>query len=64
MRARRSQETRPTLEGTGQAHYPEIEFEDGSIYREESKDMAGTIREGGGLRWQDAARLDFSAAGL
>jgi hypothetical protein len=31
---------------TGQKKYPWIEFEDGSIYREESKDMAGTIRAG------------------
>jgi glutaredoxin len=34
------------LEGTGQAQYPAIEFEDGSWYREESKDMETTIREG------------------
>jgi hypothetical protein len=34
------------LEGTGQALYPAIEFEDGSWYREESKDMVETIREG------------------
>ena len=26
--------------------YPVIEFEDGSIYRDESKDMAATIRAG------------------
>jgi len=31
---------------TGQRKYPVIEFEDGSIYREESKDMAERIREG------------------
>jgi hypothetical protein len=31
---------------TGQKKYPWIEFEDGSIYREESKDMAETIRAG------------------
>jgi hypothetical protein len=29
---------------SGQKLYPVIEFEDGSIYREESKDMAATIR--------------------
>jgi hypothetical protein len=29
-----------------QKKYPWIEFEDGSIYREESKDMAETIRAG------------------
>jgi len=31
---------------TGQKKYPWIEFEDGSIYREESKDMARRIKEG------------------
>jgi hypothetical protein len=31
---------------SGQRMYPVIEFEDGSIYREESKDMAATIRAG------------------
>src|SRR4051812_13406333 len=31
---------------TGQRKYPVIEFEDGSVYREESKDMAETIRAG------------------
>jgi Glutathione S-transferase, N-terminal domain len=31
---------------TGQTKYPWIEFEDGSVYREESKDMAETIRAG------------------
>jgi hypothetical protein len=34
------------LGGTGQALYPAIEFEDGSWYREESKDMEQTIRDG------------------
>ena len=34
------------LKGTGQALYPAIEFEDGSWYREESKDMEATIRAG------------------
>ena len=34
------------LEGTGQALYPAIEFEDGSWYREESKEMEQTIRDG------------------
>jgi len=34
------------LEGTGQALYPAIEFEDGTWYREESKDMEATIRAG------------------
>ena len=31
---------------TGQKKYPAIQFEDGSIYREESKDMAARIRSG------------------
>ena len=31
---------------TGQHMYPVIEFEDGSIYRAESKEMAETIRAG------------------
>jgi hypothetical protein len=33
-------------EGTGQALYPAIEFEDGSWYRAESADMERTIRDG------------------
>ena len=35
-----------TVEHTGEKKYPWIEFEDGSVYREESKDMAETIRAG------------------
>ena len=31
---------------SGQRKYPVIQFEDGSIYREESKDMAARIRDG------------------
>ena len=31
---------------TGQRAYPVIEFEDGTIYREQSADMAATIRAG------------------
>jgi glutathione S-transferase len=31
---------------SGQRKYPAIEFEDGSTYREESKDMAQRIRDG------------------
>jgi hypothetical protein len=34
------------IEGTGQASYPAIRFEDGSWYRDESAEMARTIREG------------------
>ena len=35
-----------TVEQTGEKKYPWIEFDDGSVYREESKDMAETIRAG------------------
>ena len=38
---------------TGQRKYPAIQFEDGSWYREQSADMAKTIREG---RLMDKAR--------
>ena len=31
---------------SGQRQYPVIEFEDGRVYREQSKDMAETIRAG------------------
>lgn len=31
---------------SGQRKYPAIEFEDGIVYREESKDMAAKIRAG------------------
>lgn len=31
---------------SGQRKFPVIEFEDGSIYREESEDMAATIKAG------------------
>ena len=31
---------------SGQKKYPVIEFEDGTVYREESKDMAARIRAG------------------
>ena len=34
------------IKGTGQSSYPAIEFEDGSWYREESREMERTIREG------------------
>ena len=33
-------------EKSGQRLYPVIEFEDGSVYREQSKDMAARIRDG------------------
>jgi glutaredoxin len=31
---------------SGQRAYPVIQFEDGSVYRQESKEMAATIRAG------------------
>ena len=31
---------------SGQPKYPIIQFEDGSVYREQSKDMAATINAG------------------
>jgi hypothetical protein len=34
------------IEGTGQPLYPAIQFEDGSWYREDSREMARTIRDG------------------
>jgi hypothetical protein len=43
------------LEGTGQPLYPGIEFEDGSWYREQSKDMERTIRDGHLMEKQGAA---------
>ena len=43
-----------TEKATGQKKYPWIEFEDGSIYREESKDMAQRIRDG---NLMDAPRI-------
>ncbi len=41
---RSESERAAVIEGTGQRKYPAIQFEDGSWYREESKDMAATIR--------------------
>ena len=35
-----------TVDRTGQKRFPWIEFEDSSVYREESKDMAERISEG------------------
>jgi glutathione S-transferase len=40
---------------SGQRKYPTIEFEDGSAYRAESKDMAARIREGKLFEGNDAA---------
>ncbi len=47
-----------TLQATGQKGYPWIEFEDGSIYREESQDMAARIKQG---TLMDAPRMQPSA---
>jgi hypothetical protein len=35
-----------TVSRTGQKRFPWIEFEEGSVYREESKDMAERVRAG------------------
>jgi glutaredoxin len=51
---RRSQ--RDALEKlSGQRQYPVIEFDDGTVYREESKDMAARIRRGDLLDGQTPA---------
>ena len=47
-----------TVQKTGQKKFPWIEFEDGSIYREESKDMAERIRSG---KLTEAPRTQASA---
>jgi glutaredoxin len=43
---------------SGQRQYPVIEFEDGSVYREQSKDMERTIRDG---KLMDHARATATA---
>jgi hypothetical protein len=43
---RRPKNRTAVIDGTGQPLYPAIQFEDGSWYREESRDMARTISEG------------------
>lgn len=40
---------------SGQRKYPTIEFEDGSAYRDESKDMAARIRAGKLFEGPDAS---------
>jgi glutaredoxin len=42
----KSSSRKTTIERTGQNKFPWIEFEDGGVYREESKAMAETIRAG------------------
>jgi hypothetical protein len=44
------------IEHTGQRLYPAIEFEDGTWYREESKDMERTIRDGRLMERANACR--------
>jgi glutathione S-transferase len=48
-----------TVQRTGEKRFPWIEFEDGSVYREESRDMADRIRSG---QLMDAPRRQPPAA--
>ena len=43
---RKKDEREAIISGTGQKLYPAIQYEDGTWYREQSKDMERTIREG------------------
>lgn len=43
---------------SGQRKYPVIEFEDGTVYRAESNEMAQRIRDGKLLEGSDAAAPD------
>ena len=43
---RKKDEREAVIAGTGQKHYPAIQFEDGKWYREQSKNMEKTIRDG------------------
>ena len=45
-RGPRSESAHEIEQLSGQTKYPVIQFEDGSVYREESKDMAETIMAG------------------
>ncbi len=47
---------------SGQRYYPVIEFDDGSVYREQSKDMAATI-EAGKLDEKRGAGAETAPAG-
>jgi glutaredoxin len=47
---------------SGQKKLPVIEFEDGSVYREESKGMAGTIRSGRLMEKRGSAPAQGDAA--
>jgi hypothetical protein len=50
------------ITGTGQAMMPAIQFEDGTWYRQESKDMAAHIRAGRLLEGKGAAAAPPAAA--
>ena len=55
---------RPAVQGlSGQRKYPVIEFEDGSVYREDSKDMAARIRAGKLFDESGRARPSAAPAG-
>ena len=43
---KKKDEREAIIAGTGQKLYPAIQFEDGTWYREQSKDMAARIRAG------------------
>jgi hypothetical protein len=43
---RKKDEREAVISGTGQKLYPAIQYEDGTWYREQSKDMAARIRDG------------------
>jgi hypothetical protein len=43
---RKKDDREAVIAGTGQKSYPAIEFEDGTWYREQSKEMEKRIREG------------------
>lgn len=43
---RKKDEREAVSNGTGQKLYPAIQYEDGTWYREQSKDMESRIREG------------------
>lgn len=43
------------IAGTGQSQYPAIQFDDGTWYREQSKEMARTIRAGKLMEQQGTA---------
>jgi glutaredoxin len=47
---------------SGQRKYPVIEFDDGSVYREESKQMAETIKSGGLMEKRGSAPPQGDAA--